>query len=584
MVIIDRGVQTAMIYDQVYIGVSSEYRDYDLHDLSNVELMLSKTKSIDYGNTLKTPEQIFIPPEFGVTVIGSSHGFDPKGSTSGYIFWVNGRGIMLDPPPFSSMLLKNLGIPSSVVESVIISHCHADHDAGTFQKILDSTRIEIITSTTILNSFLRKYSALSAFPQDYLKSLFKFRPAIIGSPMQILGATFTFFYSLHTIPCIGFEVQFKGKSIYFSGDTFYEPTKIQEMQTNGVLSEKRAASLLNKDWASYSLILHEAGVPPIHTPMPVLANLHAKCQHSLYLVHVAQKDIPKDSGLKCAPSGINNTFVLCPPKKERDTLNQLNLLASIPVFEMLSIRSIRDLLEVAVQEFYSAGQTVIKEGTYGDKFYIIQSGVAKIFSDTPGQEFKKFFLVGDYFGETALLTGESLRRASVVAITDLSLLVIQKSDFFYVFGDESSGGAAFIKRLLNLAETRKSKASAIIAQNKILTGLSSSQKIHLEMILKETPVKTGEYLWKKGDKPTRAFLISKGAFAFKDCDLKDYPDFSTGVFIGEMEALLHDRPHETSIKSIGDGIVYFIDRNELLTYLNKYPGLFLIFSGASFLE
>ena len=33
----------------------------------------------------------FDPPEFGVTVLGCSHGFDPKGSTSGYVFWINGR-------------------------------------------------------------------------------------------------------------------------------------------------------------------------------------------------------------------------------------------------------------------------------------------------------------------------------------------------------------------------------------------------------------------------------------------------------------------------------------------------------------
>jgi len=35
--------------------------------------------------------QKFTPPEFGVTVLGCSHGFDPKGSTSGYVFWINGR-------------------------------------------------------------------------------------------------------------------------------------------------------------------------------------------------------------------------------------------------------------------------------------------------------------------------------------------------------------------------------------------------------------------------------------------------------------------------------------------------------------
>ena len=44
----------------------------------------------------------FRPPSFGVTVLGNSHGFDCNGSTSGYILWVNGRGVMIDPPPFSS--------------------------------------------------------------------------------------------------------------------------------------------------------------------------------------------------------------------------------------------------------------------------------------------------------------------------------------------------------------------------------------------------------------------------------------------------------------------------------------------------
>jgi ribonuclease BN (tRNA processing enzyme) len=75
---------------------------------------------------------MFVPPAFGVTILGSSHGFDPHGDTSGYIIWVNGRGIMVDPPPFMTYKLQQQGIPGSFIEGVIISHCHADHDAGTF--------------------------------------------------------------------------------------------------------------------------------------------------------------------------------------------------------------------------------------------------------------------------------------------------------------------------------------------------------------------------------------------------------------------------------------------------------------------
>ena len=46
--------------------------------------------------------EAFDPPVFGLTMLGSSHGFDACGSTSGFILWINKKGIMIDPPPFSS--------------------------------------------------------------------------------------------------------------------------------------------------------------------------------------------------------------------------------------------------------------------------------------------------------------------------------------------------------------------------------------------------------------------------------------------------------------------------------------------------
>lgn len=73
---------------------------------------------------------------------------------------------MVDPPPFASYHMKQMGIPSTLICAVIISHCHADHDAGTFHKILDDTKVEIITTRTIMNSFLRKYSAISGMEID----------------------------------------------------------------------------------------------------------------------------------------------------------------------------------------------------------------------------------------------------------------------------------------------------------------------------------------------------------------------------------------------------------------------------------
>ena len=131
----------------------------------------------------------FHPPLFGVTVLGSSHGFDPTSSTSGYVLWINRRGIMVDPPPNSTTLLLQNHIPPAVIVGVIVTHCHADHDAGTFQKILQEGRVTLMTTPTIMGSFLRKYSALSGLDQAFLKGVFRFRPVRIGDAVKVFSSS-----------------------------------------------------------------------------------------------------------------------------------------------------------------------------------------------------------------------------------------------------------------------------------------------------------------------------------------------------------------------------------------------------------
>lgn len=167
---------------------------------------LSSLNNSSMGSLSSNPEAqpFFIPPAFGVMVLGSSHGFDSKGSTSGYVLWIGRRGIMIDPPPYSSSVLEKQQIHPSVIDGVLLTHCHADHDAGTFQKLLCEKRITLYTTSTIYESFIRKYSALSGIDAAFLKSTHQFRPVKVGGQeMRLRGASFNFFYSLHSIPCIG---------------------------------------------------------------------------------------------------------------------------------------------------------------------------------------------------------------------------------------------------------------------------------------------------------------------------------------------------------------------------------------------
>lgn len=98
--------QIACIPDEVTLDLPSElmtkqpshsanlFSRQSFDDKSSKHMIDSKRSSfmefLAADQDFETHKQ-FNPPEFGVTVLGCSHGFDPKGSTSGYVFWVNGR-------------------------------------------------------------------------------------------------------------------------------------------------------------------------------------------------------------------------------------------------------------------------------------------------------------------------------------------------------------------------------------------------------------------------------------------------------------------------------------------------------------
>jgi glyoxylase-like metal-dependent hydrolase (beta-lactamase superfamily II) len=272
--------------------------------------MTGESESSHYVEALVTaePPPTFHPPSFGVTVLGNSHGFDKSGSVSGYVLWVNGRGIMIDPPPYSSATLEREGIRPRTIVGIILTHCHADHDAGAFQKVLTGSPVVVITTPTIYKSFIRKYAALSALSPALLRHSHRYKPAVIGQPLRFQGATFHFTYTLHTIPCVGFRVEWRGKSMVFTGDHFNSPPAIDKLQETGVLSKGRADDLRNLPLQDTDLLLHEAGAPPIHTPLDVLLQLPKHVKKRLYVVHTSA--LPEDCELSVAPTGTKGTIRL----------------------------------------------------------------------------------------------------------------------------------------------------------------------------------------------------------------------------------------------------------------------------------
>nr|CCA16680.1 cGMPdependent 3' putative [Albugo laibachii Nc14] len=487
----------------------------------------------------------FHPPQFGVTVLGNSHGFDPDGKTSGYVLWINHRGIMIDPPSCSSSILGANNMPAVMIDGVILTHCHADHDAGTFQKILQEGRVSLITTPTIYQSFLRKYSALSGFKKDFLKRVLDFRRVRINDPITIRGAEFRFFYTLHSIPCVGFEVSYGDKRIVFSGDHLNDVERIKMLHDNGILSVSRYQELVNFPWHC-DLILHEAGVPPIHTPLKTLMNLDQDIRDRLYVVHTASKDLSAGCGLRAAPEGVENTIVVETKAPEHaGALEILDLVRKIDLFSELSFSHAYEILQMAKRKTYEEGNCIKEEGDIGDTFYIIIVGNAQVFfteeksrpigqgkhdfptyseqqegdpansltdrRDAPLRApFSKTFRPGEYFDLQTLLTPGWILPYRAVAKYKVSVLEFNATEFNWFLQKTTA-----FERMKKLIQARLHSSYTLLQSNRILCKFTPTQRTRFEILLVQKEVVKDQVLWNAGDPCTCAFLIDKGQFRLR---------------------------------------------------------------------
>ncbi|KAL4426292.1 hypothetical protein ABPG74_006549 [Tetrahymena malaccensis] len=578
--IFDNGKEIANIKDQCNL-VCQELkmdRHSSLEDLEDILKDLNSNKKVNpkIGSGLELEvipniRDTFQPPDFGVTVLGSSHGFDPCGHTTGFVIWCYGKGIMVDPPPFSNDYLKKMGINPDKISAIIITHCHADHDAGAFEKILLEKKIEVITTRTIMNSFLRKYSNVTGMRREEIRKLFVFRPVVIGSRMKIFGGSFNFFYSFHVIPCIGFDIELNKKSLYFSADTFYCPIKLKKYFEWGYLQQERYQQLANIDFDKFDLILHEAGVPPIHTAQESFMHLSAKAKQNLYLVHIANKDLKKELGLKIAKSGIEHTIVLIPANanKEMTQLKRLDLVSNIDIFQSLTIKNVRYLLDCLEVLEVKKGELIFPENSIGNKFFIVECGMVKIVSRN-NKDFESFIGPGDYFGEISLIDESHTRKASAFAEKDCVLLTLERHDFQFLFGEEDGSGEV-LKRLKELTEARKKFVIVYLEKNSLFNQLEKSQKVILEMIVKEKKFLKSEQIWKKGEKPYGIYIVKEGECIYEKQDIPA-KIVRQGEFIGETLSIQRKQAVNTSLKALTNCTLLFIDSQNWIEFLDKNPG------------
>ena len=177
---------------------------------------------------------------------------------------------------------------------------------------------------------------------------------------------------MHTIPCVGFKATFRGKTIAYSADTLNDPERLTQMHTDGILSKGRLDTLLNFPWDA-DLILHEAGVPPIHTPATYLGSLSDDVKRRMYLVHTDEKSVPRGLGLRVAAEGAENTIVLDVPARAQDEITYLlEVLSGIEQLRSMSLPTAQELLRLLHTTTIDRDQVL--DGCDGEVFLVVLSG------------------------------------------------------------------------------------------------------------------------------------------------------------------------------------------------------------------
>lgn len=89
-------------------------------------------------------------------------------------------------------------------------------------------------------------------------------------------------------------------------------------------------------------------------------------------------------------------------------------LARVGLFAELPGETLAKLADRMQREEVEAGTVVIREGTPGDRFYVLLTGIAGVSQSSIGD--RRILRAGDFFGEVALAMNVS-RTATITAMT-----------------------------------------------------------------------------------------------------------------------------------------------------------------------
>jgi len=135
----------------------------------------------------------------------------------------------------------------------------------------------------------------------------------------------------------------------------------------------------------------------------------------------------------------------------------LDAVQHVPLFGDWNNKELQEIARLFKEHRFSKGETVVKEGSVGDSFFLIDSGEAGVFIGGKGRTTLK---PGDYFGAVALID-EGTRMASIIASTELVCYELTSRDFKALV--QSNGVVAWklLKRMVTFLRFTRHEANEL---------------------------------------------------------------------------------------------------------------------------
>jgi hypothetical protein len=137
------------------------------------------------------------------------------------------------------------------------------------------------------------------------------------------------------------------------------------MYSEGVISKKRYEEFRNFPWDS-TVVYHELGVPPLHTPVSFLNSLPEDIQRKTMVYHIPGKAMPQQTHLTLARFGMEHTryFDSRQPLFER-AYELLNMLKHMDITENLHISKAQEFLNIGEFQVVQKGEHIIRKAPPG---------------------------------------------------------------------------------------------------------------------------------------------------------------------------------------------------------------------------